>query len=41
MNQTHDPEIRVLEQPFHDPHDIRQDIRFRIETSHHQWYISC
>lgn len=39
MNQTDHAEVRVLEQSLHDPHNVGQNIRLRIEARHHQRHI--
>lgn len=39
MYQAHHAEVGVLEQALHDPHDVRQNVRLRIEARHHQRHI--
>lgn len=41
MDETDNAEISILEQSFHNPHDVRQNVLFGIETGHHQWNIGC
>lgn len=39
MNQADHTEIGVFEQTLHDPHNIGQNVRFRIEARHHERHI--
>lgn len=41
MDKTDNPKISVLEQSFHNPHNVRQYVLFGIETGHHQRNIGC
>lgn len=36
MDQTDRPKVGVLEQPIHDPHNVRQDALLDVERGHQQ-----
>lgn len=39
MNQADNAKVGEFEQTLHDPHNVGQNERFRIEAGHHQWNV--